>query len=203
MNFDALIVGGGAAGMSCALILGSGLEKDFGKEKKVGIILHQKTSNLQSALFNNVLGIPAGTPGADILKNGPEHLADLYPQVAQIHKEKVKAISFQKKGFVVHTNKNSYSTAKVVIAVGYTHTLKIEGLEKYIIPHKKAKASKNRIQLINEDHLVAPELYVAGTLAGWRSQFAIACGSGAAVATDILTNWNKGSHTKVHDKLNG
>jgi hypothetical protein len=29
--------------------------------------------------------------------------------------------------------------------------------------------------------------YLAGTLAGWRSQLAIAAGSGAAVATDILT----------------
>ncbi len=44
-------------------------------------------------------------------------------------------------------------------------------------------------------------LYVAGTLAGWRSQFAIASGSGAHVATDILSLWNGGKHTKVHDKV--
>ena len=62
-------------------------------------------------------------------------------------------------------------------------------------------AAKNRIQLINEDHLVRPGLYVAGTLAGHRSQFAIACGSGAAVATDILTEWNNGNHAMVHDKF--
>ncbi len=37
-------------------------------------------------------------------------------------------------------------------------------------------------------------IYVAGTLAGWRSQFSIASGSGASVATDILTLWNKGEH---------
>ncbi|MGA8854513.1 MAG: NAD(P)/FAD-dependent oxidoreductase, partial [Christiangramia sp.] len=64
-----------------------------------------------------------------------------------------------------------------------------------------AKLSKNRVQLKNEDHLVKTGLYVAGTLAGWRSQFSIASGSGAAVATDILTVWNNGEHTKVHDKL--
>jgi hypothetical protein len=34
---------------------------------------------------------------------------------------------------------------------------------------------------------VAEGIYVAGTLAGWRSQLSIAAGSGAAVATDILT----------------
>ena len=51
------------------------------------------------------------------------------------------------------------------------------------------------------DHVIEEGLYVAGTLAGWRSQFAIASGSGAQVATDILTLWNGGKHTKVHDKI--
>ena len=44
-------------------------------------------------------------------------------------------------------------------------------------------------------------MYVAGTLAGWRSQVAIAAGSGAAVATDILTEWNGGADTHSHDSL--
>jgi hypothetical protein len=33
---------------------------------------------------------------------------------------------------------------------------------------------------------VAEGIYVAGTLAGWRSQLSIAAGSGAAVATDTF-----------------
>ena len=186
--------------MSCALILGSALEKDFAKDKKVGIIMHQKTSHLQTALFNNVLGVPVGSSGGKILKEGPIHLAEKYPEVVQIKKEKVKEIVSQGEGFRVITNKEIYSAKKVVVAVGYTNSLTIKGLEGYIIPHKKTKAEKDRIQLKNENHLVKPGLYVAGTLSGCRSQFAIACGSGASVATDILTEWN-GEHTKVHDKL--
>ena len=201
MDFDALVIGGGAAGMSCALVLGSALKKPFAEGKKVGIIMHQKASHLESALFNNVLGLKPGTTGKEILKSGPVQLAQLYPEVAQITNEKVLELQFVAEGFTVITNKKSYKAATVVIAVGYTNLFAIKGLEDYVIPHKRSKASKNRIQLRNEDHLMAPGLYVAGSLAGWRSQFAIACGSGAQVATDILTSWNGGEHIKVHDKV--
>lgn len=201
MDFEVLIIGGGAAGLSCALVLGSAREKSYAEAKKVGIILHQKTSHLQSALINNALGITPGTSGAEILKQGPVHLASLYPAVQQITREKVKEIKPVAGGYEVKSNKNIYTASNLVVAVGYTDLIRIQGLEQYIIPHKKSPAAKNRIQLINEDHLVAPGLFVAGTLAGHRSQYAIACGSGAAVATDILTLWNDGVHTKVHDKL--
>jgi membrane-bound inhibitor of C-type lysozyme len=45
-------------------------------------------------------------------------------------------------------------------------------------------------------------LYVIGTLAGQRSQLAIAAGSGASVAGDVLTLWNEGNHAQVHDAVN-
>jgi anaerobic glycerol-3-phosphate dehydrogenase len=201
MKFDALIIGGGAAGMSCALVLGSAKDKAFAKEKTIGIIMHQKSSHLQNALFNNVLGLTPGTLGRDILNEGKHQLRELYPQVTQIEKEKVKTVERLSDGFSVSTNKHVYHAKVVVIAVGYTNLFTIKGLEDYIEPHPRAVAEKNRIWLKNKNHLMAENLYVAGTLAGWRSQFAIACGSGAQVATDILTLWNKGVHTKVHDKL--
>ena len=88
----------------------------------------------------------------------------------------------------------------IVLATGYSSPFVIKGLESHIIPHQMTKPEKDRIQLKNKLHLVKKNLYVAGALAGWRSQFAIACGSGAQVGTDILTLWNNGEHTKVHDK---
>lgn len=200
MDFDVLIIGGGAAGMSCALILGSGLSRPFGENKKVAIIMHQKTSHLKDALLNNVLGVSPRTPGKEILATGHEQLQDSYPDVEQIHREKIKEIESLEDGFLVVSNKKTYSASIVVVAVGYNNLARIKGLERFVVPHQKAKPVKNRIQLKNDDHLVAPGFYVAGTLAGWRSQFSIACGSGASVATDILSLWN-GEHTKIHDKL--
>lgn len=199
--YDVFIIGGGAAGMSCGLVLGSAKSKPFAIDKTIAIVTHQKTSHLQTALFNNVLGLTPGTLGADILESGKTQLHELYPHVDQIENEKVTSILSTSEGFAITTNKNTYHSKLVVIAVGYTNLLTIKGLERYVEPHPRAAIEKDRIWIKNEDHLVDNGLYVAGTLAGWRSQFAIAAGSGAQVATDILTLWNDGKHTKIHDKV--
>ncbi|WP_299105629.1 NAD(P)/FAD-dependent oxidoreductase [uncultured Tenacibaculum sp.] len=201
MKYDCLIIGGGVSGMQCALVIGSAQNKAYAKGKKVGIIMHQKSSHLQSALFNNVLGLPKGTKGEDILQQGREQLAELYPHIEQIEKEKVLAVLDDTDGYKVVTNKNEYTTEIVVVALNYAKPFEIAGLEKYVERHSRANVMKDRIQLRNFGHLIKEGLYVCGTLAGWRSQFAIAAGSGASVATDILTFWNDHTPTKVHDKV--
>jgi len=201
MIYDTLIIGGGVSGMQCALVLGSGLKKAYAEGKKVGIILHQRSSHLQNALFNNVLGLESKTLGSDILTEGKTQLIQNYPEVVIVEKEKVLSISERNSLFIVTTNKKEYSTKVAVIALNYAKPFSIEGLEDYIEPHQRANPAKNRIQLRNTDHLIKEGLYVCGTLAGWRSQFSIAAGSGASVATDILTVWNGNNPTKVHDKV--
>lgn len=199
--FDVLIIGGGVSGMQCALVLGSAHNKPFAASKKIGLIAHQKSSHLQNALFNNVLGLPLGKTGADVLEEGCKQLTEKYPSVAQIHNEKVLQVTETSGAFEIVTNKNTYQSKLVVIALNYSKPFSIEGLEDFIAPHPRAQEAKDRIYLKNTDHLVKEGLYACGTIAGWRSQFAIAAGSGAQVATDILTLWNDGKHTKVHDKV--
>ncbi len=199
--YDVLIIGGGVSGMSCALLLGSAQHKPFAVDKKIGIIAHQKASSLQDALFNNAYGIPAGKLGSDLLTESITHLQQLYPNIDQISDEKVMKIEGEVGNFKVITNKNTYASKMVVIGIGATNPFTIEGLEAYVIPHQKVIPEKNRIQLKNTDHKVTEGIYVTGTLAGWRSQLAIAAGSGAAVATDILTLWNNGVHVQVHDSI--
>ena len=199
--FDVLIIGGGVAGMSCALVLGSAKNKPFVSDKKIGIIAHQKTSSLQEALFNNAYGIAPGTLGTDLLQGSTKHLSEAYPHIEQITEEKVLVVEGEYPTFRVVTNKNSYATKNIVLAIGYSNTFAIDGLMSFVENHKKAAPEKQRIQLKNIDHNVSEGIYVAGTLAGWRSQLAIAAGSGAAVATDILTVWNNGIPSQSHDKI--
>ncbi len=199
--FDVLIIGGGAAGVSCALVLGSAKKRAFANDRNIAIIAHQKASALQDAVLNNAYGMPLYTMGSEILINGLQQLQDAYPHITQIEKEKVSSISGEFPLFTITTNKGIYQTKSIVIAVGNSNSFSIDGLESFVIPHTKTIPEKNRIQLINNDHQVAKGIYVAGTLAGWRSQVAIAAGSGAAVATDILTSWNNGIDTHSHDSL--
>ena len=198
---DVLIIGGGVSGLSCALVLGSAHKKPFVQDKKIGIITHQKTSSLKEAIFYNAYGVPSGKLGSELLTESVQHLQESYPHVTQIEGEKVLKVVGQFPNFTVTTNKNSYQAKIIVVAIGYSNTFNIEGLMHYVEPHKKALAEKQRIQLKNEDHKVTEGIYVVGTLAGWRSQLAIAAGSDAAVATDILTLWNNGISSQSHDSI--
>jgi hypothetical protein len=200
MILDALIIGGGVSGMQCALVLGSAQSKHFAADKKIAIIMHQRASHLENALFNNVLGVPPKTLGKDILISGKKHLSALYPSISQIEKEKVLSVIETNGHYSITTNKNIYQSKIVVLALNYSKPFLIKGLDSFIIPHQKANPEKDRIQLKNDNHFMQQGLYCCGTIAGCRSQFAIAAGSGASVATDILTLWNKNNPTKIHDK---
>tara|TARA_B100000795_G_scaffold264115_1_gene244192 strand:- start:1721 stop:2329 length:609 start_codon:yes stop_codon:yes gene_type:complete len=201
MIFNVLIIGGGVSGMQCALILGSAKNKPFATHKKIGIIMHQRASHLENALFNNVLGLSPKTLGKDILIEGKKQLASLYPHISQIENEKVLSVKEINSIYIIETNKNSYQSKTIVIALNYSKPFTVDGLNEFIIPHKKANPRKDRIQLKNENFLIKKGLYCCGTIAGLPSQFAIAAGSGASVATDILSLWNDNTPTKVHDKI--
>lgn len=199
--FDVIIIGGGVSGTSCGLVLGSAKNKAFVSAKKIGILTHQKASSLQEALFDNAYGIPPGKLGSDLLIESIDHLSNTYPHIIQIPEEKLLKIEGIYPEFTVITNKSTYKARAIVIGIGSANTFAIDGLMQFVEPHKKALPEKQRIQLKNIDHKVADGIYVIGTLAGWRSQLAIAAGSGAAVATDILTLWNEGVQTHSHDSI--
>jgi NADH dehydrogenase FAD-containing subunit len=198
-TFDVLIIGGGVSGMSCALVLGSAKNKTFASEKKIGIFTHQKSSMLQEAVFNNAYGIIPGKLGSELLSESKTHLSATYPHVIQIPEEKIIKIEGKYPNFNVISNKNTYKTEYIIVGIGSANTFDIEGLNPFVVPHQKSVAEKQRIQLQNIDHKVIDGIYVIGTLAGCRSQLTIAAGSGAAVATDLLTLWNEGILVQVHD----
>ena len=107
MIFDALIIGGGVSGMQCALLLGSANNKPFALNKNIGIVMHQRASHLETALFNNVLGLQPNTLGKNILIQGKEQLKNLYPHVVQIENEKVISIEQIGETYFIKTKQKS------------------------------------------------------------------------------------------------
>lgn len=198
--FDVLIFGAGVSGLSCAQVLGSAMHKDYAKDKKVGIIMHQKASMLQEAILNNAYGIDPGSLGADILQKSISNLA-IYPDIIQLISQKVLQVDKVQDYWSITTSNSVLYSKIIVVAVNSSRSFSIRGLEQYVEEHKKSLPSKNRVQLKNVDHLVDTGVYVCGTLAGHASQFSIAAGSGASVATDILTLWNNGIATHSHDSI--
>jgi thioredoxin reductase len=135
--FDVLLIGAGVSGVSCALVLGSAKNKPFAADKTIALITHQKASSLQNAIFNNAYGIPAGKLGSELLAESLAQLNDFYPHVLQIEGEKVLAVSGEAGNFSIRTNKASYQSKIVVIAIGAGNPFTIEGLENYIVSHQK------------------------------------------------------------------
>lgn len=201
MTYDVLIIGGSVAGVSCAMILGSASKKAFVADKKMAIIAHQKASALQDGIYNNAYGIPVGTLGSELLTNTLTDLKQTFPQIDCLEDEKVIEITKETEVFKVITNKGNIYDSKIIVVATGNGSMTIKGLETYVIPHQKSIPEKNRIQLKNNDHKVDTNFYVAGTLAGHRSQLSIASGSGAMVATDILVDWNGGKETHAHDSI--
>lgn len=199
--YNVLIIGGGVSGLSAALVFGSAKNRDFMADKHIGIIAHQKASSLQNAVFNNTLGLPIGKTGKEILEEGRNQLKTLYPEVDQIEGEMVmEIIRLKDYTLEVKTNKNSYISENIIVCTG-AKRMAIKGLLEYKTLHTKLPLHKERIMLKHDHYKVADGIYVAGTLTGERSQFAIAAGSGTTVATDILTLWNNGTTTMIHDKI--
>ena len=68
-------------------------------------------------MFNNVLGLSPGKLGVDVLPEGKQQLATLYRHVSQIQNEKVTAIDAFKDGYKITTNKKTYVSKIVVLAL--------------------------------------------------------------------------------------
>ncbi len=199
--YDLIIIGGGPSALSCALVVGSAENKEYMKDKKIAIIANQKASDMNAAVLNNLYGVEQGVKGKDFLKESLKQL-DKYKSVEQLQPDMVNAVLDKGEFYEVKTEKDTYQAKNVVVAVGHSKKVKeIEGLGKYVEKHINTPSIMERFELKNNNLLVdGKAMYVAGVLSGCASQVAIASGTGADIAVQLLTKWNGGEFDHHHDK---
>ena len=120
--FDVIIIGGGPAGISASLYTKRG--------NKEILIINSENSTLQEVnKIENYYGFKDGINGKELYKIGIKQAENLGIEVKT---EEVLNIKINEKEFEVITNKNTYKSKAVIIAVGNKkNKVKIKGIKEF------------------------------------------------------------------------
>ena len=120
--FDVIIIGGGPAGISASLYTKRGNKKT--------LVINSESSTLQEVhKIENYYGFENGISGKELYDIGIKQAKNLGIEVKQ---EEVLSVKINEKGFEVITNKDTYESEAVIIAVGNKkNKVKIKGLKDF------------------------------------------------------------------------
>ena len=193
--YSVAVVGGGVAGLSCALTLADGAKRfDFAKGKKF-LIVDSGSSDVLKAVLNNVPGVKKGTTGeeyVEFLKAQVEEFEDV-----NLVEGEVAEVTGSKGNFkIVLSDGREFEADLVVFATGF-HSFDVKTDLVEVIPHPRSPRP-GKIALKPK----AEGVYVAGLAAGEITMVATAAGSGVDVACEILSEW-AGKVVVGHDRISG
>jgi len=193
--YSVAIVGGGVAGLSCALTLADGAKRfDFAKGKKF-LVVDSGSSDVLKAILNNVPGVKKGTTGEEYLELLKAQVEEF--ENVNIVEGEVSEVTGSKGSFkIVLSDGREFEAEIVVFATGF-HSFDIKTDLVEVVPHPRSPRP-GKIALKPK----AEGVYVAGLAAGEITMVAVASGSGVDVACKILSEW-AGKVVVGHDRISG
>lgn len=192
--YGVVIVGGGPAGLSCALTLADGARR-FDFARKPIAVVDSGSSDVLKAVLNNVPGVKRGTTGEEYLEFLRTQVEE-FEEVNLIEGEVAEVTGREGEFKVVLSDGRELQAELVVFATGF-HSFPVKTDLVEVVPHPKSPRP-GKIALRPK----APGVYVAGLAAGVITMVASAAGSGVEVACDILSKW-AGRVVVGHDKIGG
>jgi len=198
MRYDVVIVGGGPAGLACALTLASSQGRGWQwAEGKKFLVIDNGRSDLNKAMLNNVPGVPIGTLGPELLQKIKEQIKATNDTVDFLE-DTVTKIEGEKGNFKVYTKGGKVFEAEYVVLASGFHKFEIECESVEVMDNPKSPKPGRVMVRHDGDYKVREGLFVAGLLAGVSSMYTAAAGSGVQVAINILSEW-AGKPIVIHD----
>lgn len=198
MRYDVVIVGGGPAGLACALTLASSQGRGWQwAEGKKFLVIDNGRSDLNKAMLNNVPGVPIGTLGPELLQKIKEQIKATNDTVDFLE-DTVTKIEGEKGNFKVYTKGGKVFEAEYVVLASGFHKFEIECEGVEVMDNPKSPKPGRVMVRHDGDYKVREGLFVAGLLAGVSSMYTAAAGSGVQVAINILSEW-AGKPIVIHD----
>lgn len=195
MKYDVLIIGGGAAGLTCGLTLASVRDKFNWSKERNYLIIDDNNSDLCKARLFNAPGVEYGIHGCKAVELMKAQIQN-FDNIEIVDDTVIKAHEANDNFTVTTKSGQTYQAAIVVIATGM-HQFDIKGLHVDVCEHNRV-LKPNKIKLKNDNLKIRENLYVAGLAAGSKTMFAIAAGDGAQAACDIFEAWT-GKFAVAHD----
>ena len=181
-RFDVLIVGGGAAGLSCAIFLARA-------KLRVAVFDRAESSLRRVERVNNYLGFEEGIGGAELLDRGKRQAERFGAQLFDLD---VETVSRADSGFSVHAGGREWVCEYFVLASNKRTDLALAlGLT--------LSGHGNRFVSADERGRTPVDgCYATGRITGLPSQAIVSAGHGAVVAIGIIETV-RGEYYVDHD----
>jgi thioredoxin reductase (NADPH) len=181
-HFDVIIVGGGAAGLSCALFL-------VRAQLRVALFDNKQSSLRRVERVNNYLGFPHGIRGGELLDLG--HAQALRFGV-KMFDEEIATVRKIDSGFAIDAGDSIHTCRSFVLASNKRTDLAVQlGLQ-------LGGFGSRFISVDSDGQTAVADCYAIGRIAGLPSQAIISAGHGAHVAIALIQKV-RGTYYVDHD----